>query len=108
MGQEGVSSRVFLWTCFAVLQDGSYTFFETDSEEEEPQEGSEAEITDRQPKPRTAFQLAYKAWTDGAVCALRMRMEDEWGMGNPEWDEEGLRRRHSGGTTVDGKAGFVW
>ncbi|XP_043336503.1 piezo-type mechanosensitive ion channel component 2-like [Cervus canadensis] len=81
-----------------MLQDGSYTFFETDSEEEEPQEGSKAEITDRQPKPRTAFQLAYKAWTDGAVCALRMRMEDEWGMGNPEWDEEGLRRRHSGGS----------
>ncbi|XP_070327921.1 piezo-type mechanosensitive ion channel component 2-like [Odocoileus virginianus] len=81
----------------SMLQDGSYTFFETDSEEEEPQEESEAEITDRQPKPRTAFQLAYKAWTDGAACALRMRMEDEWGMGNPEWDEEGLRWRHSGG-----------
>ncbi|XP_065775240.1 piezo-type mechanosensitive ion channel component 2-like [Muntiacus reevesi] len=83
---------------FSLLQDGSYTFFETDSEEEEPQEGSEAEITDRQPKPRTAFQLAYKAWTDGAACALRMRMEDEWGMGNPECDEEGLWRRHSGGS----------
>lgn len=55
-----------------------------------------------------SLQLAYKAWTDGAVCALRMRMEDEWGMGNPEWDEEGLWRRHSGGITVDGKAGFVW
>ncbi|CAM9493507.1 unnamed protein product [Rangifer tarandus platyrhynchus] len=81
----------------SMLQDGSYTFFETDSEEEELKEVSEAEITDRQPKPRTAFQLAYKAWTDGAACALRMRMEDEWGMGNPECDEEGLRWRHSGG-----------
>ncbi|CAI9154390.1 unnamed protein product [Rangifer tarandus platyrhynchus] len=90
----------------SMLQDGSYTFFETDSEEEELKEVSEAEITDRQPKPRTAFQLAYKAWTDGAACALRMRMEDEWGMGNPECDEEGLRWRHSGGTTVDSKAGF--
>ncbi|KAI4575656.1 hypothetical protein MJG53_011859 [Ovis ammon polii x Ovis aries] len=93
---------------FPVVSDDSYTFFETDSKEEEPQEGSEAEITDRQPKPRTAFQLAYKAWTNDAACALRMRMEDEGGMGNPQWDEEGLRRRHSGGTTVDSKAGFVW
>ncbi|KAI4562532.1 hypothetical protein MJT46_011494 [Ovis ammon polii x Ovis aries] len=89
---------------FPVVSDDSYTFFETDSKEEELQEGSEAEITDRQPKPRTAFQLAYKAWTNDAACALRMRMEDEGGMGNPQWDEEGLRRRHSGGTTVDSKA----
>ena len=59
MEQEAVSSRMFLWTCFAVLQDDSYTFFETDSEEEEPQEGSEAEIIDRQPKPRTAFQVSF-------------------------------------------------
>ncbi|XP_055280014.1 piezo-type mechanosensitive ion channel component 2-like [Moschus berezovskii] len=81
----------------SLLQDGSYAFFETDSEEEEPQEGSEAEITEHQPKPRTAFQLAYKAWTHGASCVLRMRMEGEGGMGNPEWEEEGLRRRHSGG-----------
>ncbi|KAG5201704.1 hypothetical protein JEQ12_004467 [Ovis aries] len=43
---------------FPVVSDDSYTFFETDSKEEEPQEGSEAEITDRQPKPRTAFQAA--------------------------------------------------
>ena len=55
-----------------------------------------------------SLQLAYKAWTNDAVCALRMRMEDEGGVGNSEWDEEGLRRRHSGGTTVDSKAGFVW
>ncbi|XDB56568.1 hypothetical protein AB1E18_010033 [Capra hircus] len=86
-----------------VVSDDSYAFFETDSKEEEPQEGSEAEITDRKPKPRTAFQLAYKAWTNDAACALWMRMEDEGGMGNPQWDEEGLRRRHSGGTTVDSK-----
>ena len=43
-----------------------------------------------------SLQLAYKAWTNGAVCALRMRMEDEGGVGNSEWEEEGLRRRHSG------------
>jgi len=42
-----------------VLQDGSYAFFETDSKKEEPQEGSEAEITDHQPKPRTAFQVSF-------------------------------------------------
>ena len=47
-----------------MLQDGSYAFFETDSEKEEPRErgaskGSEAEITDRQPKPRTAFQVSF-------------------------------------------------
>lgn len=42
-----------------MLQDDSYAFFETDSKEEEPQEGSEAEITDRKPKPRTAFQVSF-------------------------------------------------
>ena len=54
-----MSSGLFLWTCFPVIQDGSYGFSETDSEEEEPEEGSEAEVTDHQPKPRTAFRVTF-------------------------------------------------
>ncbi|XP_039538846.1 LOW QUALITY PROTEIN: piezo-type mechanosensitive ion channel component 2 [Pimephales promelas] len=50
--------------------DCGYDLFETDSEEEEE------EVKDRTqdnilPKKKTAFQLAYMAWTSGAKAALR-------------------------------------
>ncbi|EPY80026.1 protein PIEZO2-like protein [Camelus ferus] len=37
-------------------QDGSHSFFETNSEEEEPEGGSQAERTDDRPKSKAAFQ----------------------------------------------------
>lgn len=59
-----VSRVIFLgWGgAFPVVQDGSYSLFETDSEEEEAAEGSDVETQDQRPKPKTAFQVLLLSW----------------------------------------------
>ncbi|XP_060052019.1 piezo-type mechanosensitive ion channel component 2-like [Erinaceus europaeus] len=81
----------------SMVLDGSYSLFETDSEEEEAAEGSDAETKDHRPKPKTAFQLAHDAWTNSSRSALRMRRQDEGGMERDMREEERTQRRHSGG-----------
>ncbi|XP_012863894.1 piezo-type mechanosensitive ion channel component 2-like [Echinops telfairi] len=58
-------------------REGSYSLFETDSEDEEAMEEAEQERKDGVPKPHTAFQLAYHAWTNSPKSVLRMRRQDE-------------------------------
>lgn len=54
-----------------------------------------------------SLQLAHDARTNCSDSALRMRRQEEGGMGRDMQEEEGAQRRHCGGT-MDGKAGFVW
>lgn len=54
-----------------------------------------------------SLQLAHDARKNCSDSALRMRRQDEGGMGRDMQEEEGAQRRHCGGT-MDGKAGFVW
>ncbi|XP_037357549.2 piezo-type mechanosensitive ion channel component 2-like [Talpa occidentalis] len=85
----------------SMVQEGSYSLFETDSEEEEA-EGSQGEMKDLRPKPKTAFQLAHDAWTNSSQSALRMRRRDE---GEMERDEQDQDQRRRGGGSVDGRTG---
>ncbi|XP_075383802.1 piezo-type mechanosensitive ion channel component 2-like [Tenrec ecaudatus] len=71
-------------------QEGGYSLFETDSEDEEATEEAKQERKDGVPEPQTAFQLAYHAWTNSPKSALRMRRQDEeeaW-ESHPEGGEE--------------------
>ncbi|XP_027622394.1 piezo-type mechanosensitive ion channel component 2 [Tupaia chinensis] len=94
-----------------MTQDGSYSLFETDSEEEEePEGGTEAGMGDSQPKPSTAFQLMHRAWTNGFASALTMRCPGKGGTGRGV--QEDSPRRCGGGerlatheAEVEAKAG---
>ncbi|XP_074140853.1 piezo-type mechanosensitive ion channel component 2-like [Sminthopsis crassicaudata] len=59
----------------SMIQDGSYSLFESDNEEEE--EVNEEKKKEVFPKPKTAFQLAYDAWANNSASALRLRKQDE-------------------------------
>ncbi|KAM6163885.1 piezo-type mechanosensitive ion channel component 2-like [Rhynchocyon petersi] len=74
-------------TCLGVFSlsgtvptDSSYSLFETDSEEEESVEEGKEEREDHMAKTKTAFQLAYDAWTNSSKSALRLRRQDEGAM----------------------------
>ncbi|KAG8513336.1 Piezo-type mechanosensitive ion channel component 2, partial [Galemys pyrenaicus] len=53
----------------SMVQEGSYSLFETDSEEEEA-EGSQGEMKDVRPKPRTAFQDPVSPRRTGGLLSL--------------------------------------
>ncbi|XP_054995933.1 piezo-type mechanosensitive ion channel component 1-like [Sorex araneus] len=81
-----------------VVQDGSYSLFETDSEEEEAAEGSDVEAQEQRPKPKTAFQLAHDAWTNSSRSALRMRRRDEGCMDRADREADEALHGGPGGT----------
>ncbi|XP_064420242.1 piezo-type mechanosensitive ion channel component 2-like [Latimeria chalumnae] len=55
-----------------VIRSGSYYLFETDSEDEVEDEEKEKPL-----KKKTAFQLAYEAWTTSSRSALKVRHKEE-------------------------------
>ncbi|XP_072269767.1 piezo-type mechanosensitive ion channel component 2-like [Pyxicephalus adspersus] len=59
-----------------MVRSGSYTLFDTDSEDEE-EETREEKREEEPPKKKTAFQLAYEAWTTSSKSALNLRKNDE-------------------------------
>ncbi|XP_028926177.1 piezo-type mechanosensitive ion channel component 2-like [Ornithorhynchus anatinus] len=83
----------------SMVQEGSYSLFETDSEEEEDEEEEKEEKEEEFPKPKTAFQLAYDAWTNNSKTALKLRKQDEIQLRREERLEEQERRRCRGDFT---------
>ncbi|XP_068119991.1 piezo-type mechanosensitive ion channel component 2-like isoform X2 [Hyperolius riggenbachi] len=59
-----------------MVRSGSYSLFDTDSEDEE-EETREEKREEEPPKKKTAFQLAYEAWTTSSKSALNLRKNDE-------------------------------
>ncbi|KAG9474475.1 hypothetical protein GDO78_004665 [Eleutherodactylus coqui] len=59
-----------------MVRGGSYSLFDTDSEDEEEETGEEKK-EEELPKKKTAFQLAYEAWTTSSKSALKLRQNDE-------------------------------
>ncbi|XP_053571976.1 piezo-type mechanosensitive ion channel component 2-like [Bombina bombina] len=59
-----------------MIRSGSYSLFDTDSEDEEEEAGEEKR-EEEPPKKKTAFQLAYEAWTTSSKSALKLRENDE-------------------------------
>eukprot|EP00079_Xenopus_tropicalis_P032030 XP_017945801.1 PREDICTED: piezo-type mechanosensitive ion channel component 2-like [Xenopus tropicalis] len=59
-----------------MVRSGSYSLFDTDSEDEE-EEMREEKREEEPPKRKSAFQLAYEAWTVGSKSALKLRQNDE-------------------------------
>nr|XP_014342463.1 PREDICTED: piezo-type mechanosensitive ion channel component 2-like [Latimeria chalumnae] len=55
-----------------MIRSGSYYLFETDSEDEVEDEEKEKPL-----KKKTAFQLAYEAWTTSSRSALKVRHKEE-------------------------------
>ncbi|CAH2303226.1 Hypothetical predicted protein [Pelobates cultripes] len=60
----------------SMVRSGSYSLFDTDSEDEE-EETREEKREEEPPKKKTAFQLAYEAWTISSKSALKLRKNDE-------------------------------
>ncbi|XP_075034415.1 piezo-type mechanosensitive ion channel component 2-like, partial [Mixophyes fleayi] len=59
-----------------MVRSGTYSLFDTDSEDEE-EETREEKREEEAPKKKTAFQLAYEAWTISSKSALKLRKNDE-------------------------------
>ncbi|KAM4691993.1 piezo-type mechanosensitive ion channel component 2-like [Rhinophrynus dorsalis] len=59
-----------------MVRSGNYSLFDTDSEDEEEETGEEKR-EEEPPKKKTAFQLAYEAWTINSKSALKLRQNDE-------------------------------
>ncbi|XP_071967175.1 piezo-type mechanosensitive ion channel component 2-like [Engystomops pustulosus] len=59
-----------------MVRSGTYSLFDTDSEDEE-EESREEKREEEPPKKKTAFQLAYEAWTTSSKSALNLRKNDE-------------------------------
>ncbi|KAM5126732.1 piezo-type mechanosensitive ion channel component 2-like [Mantella aurantiaca] len=59
-----------------MVRGGTYSLFDTDSEDEE-EETREEKREEEPPKKKTAFQLAYEAWTTSSKSALNLRKNDE-------------------------------
>ncbi|KAM6458388.1 piezo-type mechanosensitive ion channel component 2-like [Liasis olivaceus] len=80
------------WVTHAsVIRSGSYSLFETDSEEEEKEEkehGHSEKSKKEFFKKKTALQLAYEAWMSSSKSALRMRGQDEIRIQKKEKEEE--------------------
>ncbi|XP_075428719.1 piezo-type mechanosensitive ion channel component 2-like [Ascaphus truei] len=62
-----------------MIRSGSYNLFDTDSEDEE-EETHEEKREEEAPKKKTAFQLAYEAWSTNSKSALKLRKNDEIAM----------------------------
>ncbi|XP_072487057.1 piezo-type mechanosensitive ion channel component 2-like [Notamacropus eugenii] len=71
----------------SMIQDGSYSLFESDSEEE-GEEINEERKEEAFPKPKTAFQLAYDAWANNSTSALRLWKQNEMTFRRKEKREE--------------------
>ncbi|XP_041431756.1 piezo-type mechanosensitive ion channel component 2 [Xenopus laevis] len=93
-----------------MVRSGSYSLFDTDSEDEE-EEMREEKREEEPPKKKTAFQLAYEAWTAGSKSALKLRQNDENTMreqsrkemeGNPEEPLEETEEIESEEENADG------
>ncbi|XP_078509091.1 piezo-type mechanosensitive ion channel component 2-like [Lissotriton helveticus] len=61
----------------SMIRSGSYNLFDTESEEEEEEEDHEEQREEELPQKKTAFQLAYEAWSISSKSALKVRREDE-------------------------------
>ncbi|KAM8945740.1 piezo-type mechanosensitive ion channel component 2-like [Pelodytes ibericus] len=60
----------------SMVRSGNYSLFDTDSEDEE-EETREEKREEEPPKKKTAFQLAYEAWSTSSKSALKLRKNDE-------------------------------
>ncbi|XP_069506230.1 piezo-type mechanosensitive ion channel component 2-like [Ambystoma mexicanum] len=60
----------------SMIRSGSYNLFDTESEEED-EDVHEEQREEEVPKKKTAFQLAYEAWTISSKSALKIRRDDE-------------------------------
>ncbi|XP_056403769.1 piezo-type mechanosensitive ion channel component 2-like isoform X1 [Hyla sarda] len=107
-----------------MVRSGSYSLFDTDSEDEEEEAGEEngkGKREEEPPKKKTAFQLAYEAWTTSSKSALNLRRNDEQTMREqirkemekqqPDGKQEELQKEESQtesqDDTVDGPENIV-
>ncbi|XP_077314559.1 piezo-type mechanosensitive ion channel component 2-like [Lithobates pipiens] len=99
-----------------MVRSGTYSLFDTDSEDEE-EETREEKREEEPPKKKTAFQLAYEAWTTSSKSALNLRKNDEITIrkemekqqpeGKPEESQHDETETESQDDTVEGPENII-